>query len=288
MSEARPPVLPDHVIKPLLARITEGALDEDYRTVAERRAATASPTAGRPGLVGGAVIGVIGVLIGVAAVQTSANADVTDASRATLTARIGDERRQVEAQQEQIANLQDDTIALQDELEQVTADQQEAAARRDRLEVRTGYVAVRGEGVQVVVSDRPDGGELVQDEDLALLVDGLWRAGAEAVAINDQRITVLTGIRNRGTAVLVGGQPVNPPYRVQAIGDKDTLAANLLDTTHGQRFFDLASQLGFPYTITMQNEGELVLPAARGPRLVHVHRGLAGKPGMDEKEEAKP
>lgn len=275
------PGLPAYVTRPLLTRITEGALDEDYLLVAARRSGTTRP-AGRPGLVAAGVVGVIGVLIGVAAVQTSANADVTDASRATLTARIGDERRQVEAQQQRIADLQDDTIALQDQLEQVTVEQQEAAARRERLEVVTGYGAVRGPGIQVVVNDRPDGSELVQDEDLALLVDGLWGAGAEAVAVNDERITVLAGIRNRGPAILVGGQPVSPPYRVQAIGDLDTLAANLLDTTHGQRFFDLADQLGFGYTV--QNDPDLLLPAAGGPRLIHVRPGLAGKPGMDNEE----
>ncbi len=285
MPEDWPAGVPDYVTRPLLARITEGSLDEDYRTVAARREALGDPPGGRPGLVAGGVVAVIGVLIGIAAVQTSANADVTDASRATLTARIGDERQQVEAQQERIADLQDDTIALQDELERVTTAQQEAAARRERLEVRTGYVAVRGPGLQVVVNDRPDGSELVQDADLAMLVDGLWGAGAEAVAINDQRVTVLAGIRNRGIAILVGGQPVSPPYRVQAIGNVATLAADLLDTTLGQRFFDLADQLGFAYT--MQNEDEMLLPAARGPRLVHVHGGVAVTPG-DKDREATP
>lgn len=285
MPEDWPTGVPDYVTRPLLARITEGSLDEDYRTVAARRRATGGPSGGRPGLAAGGVVAVIGVLIGIAAVQTSANADVTDASRATLTARIGDERRQVEGQQERIADLQDDTIALQDDLERVTAAQQEAAARRERLEVRTGYVMVRGPGLQVVVNDRPDGSELVQDADLAMLVDGLWGAGAEAVAINDQRVTVLAGIRNRGIAILVGGQPVSPPYRVQAIGNVATLAADLLDTTLGQRFFDLADQLGFAYT--MQNEDEMLLPAARGPRLVHVRRGVAATPG-DKDREATP
>lgn len=286
MPEPRHRPVPDYVTRPLLARITEGALDEDYEAVASRRAGEIPTGATRPGWVTAAVIGVIGVLVGVAAVQTSANADVIDASRTTLTARIAEERKQVEAQQERIASLQDDTIGLQDELDEITTAQQDAAARRERLEVLAGYTAVRGEGLQVVVSDRPDRSELVQDEDLALLVDGLWGAGAEAVAINEQRVTVLSGIRNRGIAVLVGGQPVNPPFRVQAIGDQDTLAADLLDTTHGQRFFDLADQLGFPYT--MQNEDELLLPEARGPRLVHALRGLAGTPGMDPEEEAAP
>ena len=142
--------------------------------------------------------------------------------------------------------------------------------------------------MRITVDDPPDPTdttELVRDEDLAWLVDGLWEAGAEAIAINDQRLNALGSIRNVGIAVKVNSMPVNPPYVVQAIGDKDTLQADLLDTTHGQQFFNLADQLGFG--VDMQNDDELQLPSARGPRLLYAVRGTSGKPGM-KNEEANP
>lgn len=279
--------LPAHVITPLLTRITEESLDEDYRQVALRKQSGEDGPVepARPRLVAAAVIAVFGVLVTTAAVQTSANADITDASRETLVSRINAERAQVEEEQQTIADLQDETILLEDELDRVTAAQAEAQARLRRLEVATGYVAVRGEGVRITVNDPAnptDSTQLVRDEDLAWLVDGLWRAGAEAVAINDQRLTVLSSIRNVGPAVRVNSLPVNPPYVVQAVGDTLTLQANLLATTHGQQFFDLADQLGFD--VDMQNEELLRLPAARGPRLLHVVRGTSGKPGMKNEE----
>ncbi len=55
-----------------------------------------------------------------------------------------------------------------------------------------------------------------------MLVDGLWEAGAEAIAINDQRINALGGIRNTSRAIHVNGRPVNAPYVVSAIGDPRT------------------------------------------------------------------
>lgn len=280
--------LPAHVTTPLLTRITEQSLDEDYRQVALRKRSGGPVEPARPRLVAAAVIAAFGVLVTTAAVQTSANADITDASRETLVSRIKAERAQVEKEQQTIADLQDETIVLEDELERVTAAQAEAQARLRRLEVATGYVAVRGEGVRITVNDPPnpaDTTQLVRDEDLAWLVDGLWEAGAEAVAINDQRLTALSSIRNVGPAVRVNSLPVNPPYVVQAVGDTLTLQANLLATTHGQQFFDLADQLGFD--VDMQNEELLRLPAARGPRLLHVVRGTSGKPGM-KNEEAAP
>lgn len=284
------PALPAHVTTPLLTRITEQSLDEDYRTVARRKAAapTGRTPNDRPRLTAALVVAAFGILVTTAAVQTSANADITDASRETLVSRINAERAQVEAQQQRIADLQDETIGLEDRLDTLIEEQGAAQTRLRRLEVATGYVAVRGEGIRITVNDPPDPAdttELVRDEDLAWLVDGLWQAGAEAIAINDQRINALGAIRNVGPAVRVNSLPVNPPYVVQAIGDVLTLQADLLDTTHGQQFFDLADRLGF--VVNMQNDQELQLPSSRGPRLLHVERGTAGTPGMNN-EEANP
>lgn len=288
--------LPDYVTKPLLTRITEGSLDADYLMVAQRRSAERASAAGgtprggpsRPHLTAAAVIAVFGVLVTTAAVQTSRNADVTDAGRTTLIARVTAEREEVAAQQQQIADLQDDNIGAEADLADLTVAHQDELARLRRLEVATGFVAVRGDGVKVTIADPPnaDATELVQDVDLARLVDGLWRAGAEAIAINGQRLTVLSAIRTSGVAINVNSRPITPPYIVSAIGDQATLQANLLDSTHGSRFFDVADQLGFG--VAMQNEDDLVLPAARGPRLVSVARGISGKPGMDNSEEANP
>ncbi|MFC6285319.1 DUF881 domain-containing protein [Nocardioides sp. GCM10027113] len=287
--------LPAHVTTPLLTRITEGSLDADYHEVARRKAAAGDPVAAggesqrsgpRRQLTAAAVVATFGVLVTVAAVQTSRNAEITDASRATLVARVTAEREAVAAQQARIADLQDATIQLESELAAVTADQQAQLSRQRRLETRTGYVAVTGSGVRITVDDAPQGDEtqLVFAKDLAMLVNALWEAGAEAVAINTQRLTALSAIRNAGLAIEVNNRPVNPPYAVTAIGDPGTLQANLLDTTHGLRFFDLAADLGF--VLSRQNVDELSLPAARGPRLQYVRNATSEPPGMEKGDGA--
>jgi uncharacterized protein YlxW (UPF0749 family) len=289
-----PRALPGHVTTPLLTRITAESLDEDYRLVALRRATRPSTPAPRGSPVSSAVvtavvIAVFGVLVATAAVQTSQDAASASVGRDALIGRVQDERAGLAALQQDIADLQDGNIELEDDVTRVALEGQEQATRLLRLQEATGFVAVTGPGVEVVVNDAPGGdlSQLVRDEDLAMLVDGLWRAGAEAIAINNQRITVLTAIRNVGPAIRVNSRPVNPPYVVSAIGDVDTLQANLLDTTHGQRFFDLAENIGFAYS--MQNEEALSLPAARPPTLTHVKAGTAGEnPGVEEDEEVNP
>ena len=288
MADQRNGPLPDHVTTPLLTLITEHSLDDDYRDVAERRGAAAGAAPrGKPAWVAATVVGVFGILVATAAVQTSRNADTADAGRATLIARVQDERAALEQQQAAIADLQRTNIGLEDRQADVVADQRDTTARLRRLQVATGYTAVTGPGVRIVIDDAPNGDvtQIVRDEDLALLVDGLWGAGAEAISINDQRLTALSAIRNVGPAVHVNSKPVNPPYTVQAIGDTLTLQADLLDTTHGQQFFDLADDLGFVYT--MQNENSLTLPAAPGPRLRHVEAGTGDDQG-GQGEETTP
>jgi uncharacterized protein YlxW (UPF0749 family) len=275
--------VPDHVTTPLLTRITEQSMDEDYRQVALRKGSSPQPPqSGRPRLVAASVVVVFGVLVTTAAVQTSRNADIEDESRATLISRVEAERDSVAKEQDRIATLQNGTIALEDQLDDTIADLQAAMTRLRRLQVKTGFIPVTGPGVRIVVDDPPEGDvtELVRDEHLAKLVDGLWNAGAEAIAINDQRLTVLSSIRNRGPAVRVNSQPVNPPYVVQAIGDVNTLQANLLNTTHGAEFFDLAEDFGF--RVDPHNEDELSLPGASGPRLRYVRAGTSDTSGKKE------
>ena len=121
---------------------------------------------------------------------------------------------------------------------------------------------MHGPGVRITVDNRP-GVEVdseIRDEDLAILVDGLFEAGAEAIAINDQRVNALGGIRNTGRAIHVNGRPVNAPYVVSAIGDDRTLQADLLQTSEGQEWFALVNGLDFVYE--PENVDDIRLPAA--------------------------
>jgi uncharacterized protein YlxW (UPF0749 family) len=270
--------LPARVTMPLLTLITQQSLDEDYLHVAERRATdgTHLPRAHlhRSAAV---VIAVFGLMVTIAAVQTSRNASVDDASRATLIGQITAQRESVSKLQDQIVRLRERNIGLQDRLGVVTSTAQSTVSRMRRLETNTGFVAVSGQGVKATVDDAPNGDptQAVRDEDLALLVDGLWAAGAEAIAINGQRLTALSAIRNTGPAIHVNGRPLAPPYTVLAVGDTRTMQANLLDSTHGSEFYNLARQLQFVYDL--HNEDSMTLPAApeRLLRLRHASPGAA-------------
>ena len=286
MAESPRGPLPPHVTTPLLTRIVEQSMDEDYQQVALRKKdGEGSPApSGRPRLVAAAVIVVFGLLVTTAAVQTSRNADVESASRQVLISRVEAERAVVERQQDRIARLQDMNIALEDRFGNATQDQQAETARARRLGATTGFGAVTGPGVRIVLDDAPDAdpSQLVRDEDIALLVDGLWGVGAEAISINGQRLTALTAIRNRGPAVRVNSQPVNPPYTISAIGDVSRMQSDFNDSDRGRAFRDLANDLGFRFD--MDDADELSLPAATGPRLRHTRQGTSDAPKKNQED----
>ena len=271
------PELPARVTLPLLTLITQQSLDEDYLHVAERRASGDAPlpTRGKPRRIAAVVVVVFGVMVATAAVQTSRNASVDDASRETLISQITGKRQAVSRMQDRMVELREGNVVLGNELTRVTRSEQSAVGRLRRLEAGTGFVAVTGPGVRITVDDAPEGDatQKVKDEDLALLVDGLWNAGAEAISINGQRLTVLSGIRNANVAINVNGNPLAPPYTVLAIGDTRTLQANLLDSTHGAEFRQLAAGLGFVYEL--HNEDSVTLPAAPA-KLLHLRSVKAG------------
>jgi uncharacterized protein YlxW (UPF0749 family) len=265
---------------PLLTLITQQSLDEDYQQAAERRQAGLSgPRVGRPWVTAAVVVAVFGILVSTAAVQNSRNADVDDAGRTTLIERIENQRDRVSRQQDRIARLRSRNSAAGDRLTSLTASVEAVEARLGRLQVATGFVAVEGEGVRVTVDDADSGDPngIVRDKDLALLVNGLWSAGAEAISVNGQRITAMTSIRTSGPAIEVNSVGIAPPYTVLAIGDRSSLQADFYDTTSGLAFDGLTRRYGMAFG--MDNEEQISLPAAPSQllQLRSVRAGVEGE-----------
>lgn len=92
--------------------------------------------------------------------------------------------------------------------------------------IAAGLVALTGPGLVIQLSDSeipvpPDGNVrdyLVSGQDVLTVVEELWLAGAEAVAVNGERVTTATAIVDIGGSVLVNSAYIAPPYQVAAIG----------------------------------------------------------------------
>jgi uncharacterized protein YlxW (UPF0749 family) len=138
-----------------------------------------------------------------------------------------------------------------------------------------GLIAVVGPGVSVTVDDAPQpsagsGDDLsrVLDVDLQDLVNGLWRAGAEAIDINGHRLTSLSAIRGAGDAILVDYRPLARPYVVTAIGDSG-LGRRFASGPAGVELRGLKSDYGMRYDVSVKEHVEI--PAATAVTLRAVN-----------------
>ena len=104
--------------------------------------------------------------------------------------------------------------------------------------------------VDDAASGTDDRSDRVYDLDLQILTNGLWQAGAEAVAINGHRLSALTAIRGAGEAITVDFRSLTRPYRVEAIGDARTLQARFVESSGGAWWNELAQNQKLRYDTT--------------------------------------
>ncbi len=258
--------LPAHVTMPLLDVVIRNSLDQDYQHVAAVRAAAGDSSDAHPmGWRAAVVVGLFGLLLVIAAVQNQSEEGTEALAREALIQQTQAKSDELRDANRRIGDLRDEIQSGSAALRRLTSAERSAAAANLKLAGIAGYAAVTGEGVRVTLDNAPGGGTDgdVHDEDLATLVDGLWAAGAEAISINGRRLTVTSGIRTAGSAILVHDTALRPPYVLQAIGNRNTLQSRFVETSSGSTFLGLRSRFGFVFR--MQNEKQLRIPAARLP-----------------------
>jgi uncharacterized protein YlxW (UPF0749 family) len=271
---------PPQAPRGLIDHLTSTSLDEDYAHVSQRRSPGADghpPRSRRPGSATLAILAVFGVLVATAAVQTSRDADVSATSRESLVAQANARKAELVRRRALVEALQGEIAASEAAGLEATTRGRAAQQQLVRLGVLTGSRATEGPGIRVLVDDAPDAPSFrqqVQAPDLQKLVNALWLVGAEAVAVNGQRVTSLTSIRDAAGAITVNFVSLRRPYTVSAIGDPTTMGGRLLDTAGGQTWVTLQSTFGMGFDV--ETVESLVLPAARRLEL-RVTRAPGGR-----------
>lgn len=245
----------------LLEQIADTALDDDYYVV---RAGDYAQSREFNTVLTALVLGVFALLVMMAAVQTRNDRPATERERDTLISDIA-ARKELQATREATAER------LRKEVADLAAsvDRFDPAYQNVRLE--TGDVAASGPGIRVVASpstqDNFDG--VITDDDLQILVNGLWYAGAEAVAINGERIGSLTGIHFANGAINVNYNDIAPPYTVVAIGPSDTLAQRFEDNPAGHYWAARQRDAAVQFGVTPSSD--LSVPAVPKKRMTIRH-----------------
>lgn len=253
----------------LLVEVMERPLDPGYAEAAARRqAAQAAGRRSGHSKAGAVLIAVVAVVLGLlttaAAQQLRAPQESVADARALLEEEIADRSAQAAALQEHAVALS----AQIEELQQTTLASQDPEVLDElRLDgVVTGAIPVTGPGLVVTLTD---GGGLSSDEvssdarvrdvDIQTVVNALWASGAEAISVDDQRLTALSAIRNAGDAVLVDLVPLpGPTYVIRAIGDPQAMQAAYA-RSEAPSYLQLLGS-GFGIQSSAQTEDDLDLP----------------------------
>ena len=169
---------------------------------------------------------------------------------------------------------------LQNELDALTA----AAAPSDgRIVPLTGTInllaphvgtrAVQGPALTVALTDsnrsmanlppsiRPDD-LVVHQQDVQAVVNALWRGGAEAMMIQDQRVIATSAVRCVGNTLILQGRVYSPPYVISAIGKIDALTEALDKDPQVTIYKEWVDAVGLGYRVT--TEAKATFPAYSG------------------------
>ncbi len=164
-------------------------------------------------------------------------------------------------------------------------------ARVDRLAQQrarmAGLSAVKGPAVTVSLDDADLAGDeipegytvndvVVHQQDVQGVVNALWRGGAEAMQIMDQRVVSTSAVRCVGNTLILQGRVYSPPFTITAVGDTDRMQTALDQDRSVGIYREYVDAVGLGYDVSVQDE--TTLPAFSGDiQLEHA------RPVPDEK-----
>jgi uncharacterized protein YlxW (UPF0749 family) len=151
---------------------------------------------------------------------------------------------QTEQENQQLAN---ENEKLKQELAKYDQGQNASVLANQQLQdaqKNAGLTSLSGPGLRITLDDSTyQAGEedsqnyVIHEAYIRQLVNILWNGGAEAIAVNNQRITSTTEVFCSGSYIQINGTRQMTPYVIEAIGDPRNLQSAL-------NFYYVWDQLG--------------------------------------------
>lgn len=249
-----PPGVDRHGAEGLLESIAENALDDDYYEIRSGE----SSRSRRLGILGSATaVMLLALMVTIAAVQTRTDRPIDELERDALISDIGVRKDNLAANRKDARDIRQEVLELQ---KSDPGNNPEAVA----LRVLTAQSAANGPGIKITVdsnglADAPANGQ-VTETDLQTLVNGLWYAGAEAISINDNRLSTLSAIGRSGQSMTVNYRSLTRPYMIVALGNNDQLEERIVTNPAGKYWTRRVQSAGLRFDV--EASGELAVPPA--------------------------
>jgi uncharacterized protein YlxW (UPF0749 family) len=135
----------------------------------------------------------------------------------------------------QLADLRAQLDVIQRGAASQSTTSRDLQARIEELRSAAGLTERTGDGVLITLDDARTAGTAAQQSnvdksichstDLTDIVNAAWRGGAEAIAINEERIVGSSSVYCVGSTIMVNGTLMSPPFSVVVIGPQNQLLA---------------------------------------------------------------
>jgi uncharacterized protein YlxW (UPF0749 family) len=207
--------------------------------------------------------------------RTALGNDLRGGEVSELRELIADRNRTQAQQDQQLRDLQQQVEALTEQA--ATRNGAVAAARRagEMGALSAALVPLTGPGVEIVLDDAPQTAEatrpsdarpddlVIHQSDVQAVVNAVWAAGADGVAIMDRRLIGTSAVRCVGNTLLLQGRTYSPPFVSTAIVDADATRAKLASSPQVEVLQQAVADFGL--TFSVEARSEVRLPEYDGP-----------------------
>jgi uncharacterized protein YlxW (UPF0749 family) len=207
--------------------------------------------------------------------RTAFGTDLRAGETTELSELIRQRNAVVERQGELLADLQHEVQRLTEQAASRDGAVGAAQAAGDAGAISAGLVPLAGPGIVITLDDapaRPDGSLpvdarpddlVIHQSDVQAVVNAVWAAAADGVAVMDQRLIATSAVRCVGNTLLLQGRTYSPPFVITAIADPAAVRAQLASSPQVGVFQQAVEVFGL--TFEVRERSEVTLPAYDGP-----------------------
>jgi uncharacterized protein YlxW (UPF0749 family) len=225
----------------------------------------------------GALVPVVALAAGLLFATSSSTAQGTDLRAGQITRLselISQRNKAVAAQESQLTDLQRQVQQLTKEAATRNGAVAAAQSRGDAGAMSAALVPLTGPGVVITLDDappRPDGNLpanarpddlVIHQSDVQAVVNAIWAAAADGVAVMGQRLIATSAVRCVGNTLLLQGRTYSPPFVITAIADADAVRAQLAASPQVAVLQEAVDAFGL--TFDVQARPRITLPAYEG------------------------
>ena len=206
--------------------------------------------------------------------RTAQGTDLRAGEVTELSGLIAQRESAISRQAAQLSGLQKQVERLTTQAAARNGDVAAAQGAGDAGALSAALVPLTGPGVVITLDDappRPDGSLpvnarpddlVIHQSDVQAVVNAVWAAAADGVAIMDQRLIATSAVRCVGNTLLLQGRTYSPPFLITAIGDASAIRAQLALSPQVGVFQQAVDDFGL--TFSVRERPEVTLPAYDG------------------------